>query len=105
MIDVPVKLGPRSYLILVGAGLLSQAGPEISRLGEEGELAPHPEPGDLRTGLREQTSAHEDAVRAGAELDGDVDHRTSRLLPGLEVVEIALVVAADLVDAIPSELL
>jgi 3-dehydroquinate synthase len=33
MIDVPVKLGARSYRIAVGAGLLSQAGPEISRLG------------------------------------------------------------------------
>ena len=33
MIDVPVKLGARSYRILVGAGLLSQAGPEIWRLG------------------------------------------------------------------------
>ncbi len=39
MIDVPVKLGPRSYRILVGAGLLSQAGPEISRLGVGRKLA------------------------------------------------------------------
>ncbi len=33
MIDVPVKLGARSYRIAVGADLLSQAGPEILRLG------------------------------------------------------------------------
>src|SRR5439155_463025 len=39
MIDVPVKLGARSYRILVGAGLLSQAGPEISRLGVGRRLA------------------------------------------------------------------
>src|SRR5216683_5457606 len=39
MIDVPVKLGPRSYRILVGAGLLAQAGPEISRLGVGRKLA------------------------------------------------------------------
>src|SRR5713226_502890 len=39
MIDVPVKLGARSYRILVGAGLLSQAGPEISRLGVGRKLA------------------------------------------------------------------
>src|SRR5207247_6531260 len=63
------------------------------RIGEEGELAPHPEPGDFRADLGEQPRAHRDAIGAGAELDGDVDHRTSRL-PGLEVVEIALVVAA-----------
>ena len=39
MIDVPVKLGARSYRILVGAGLLAQAGPEISRLGVGRKLA------------------------------------------------------------------
>jgi len=39
MIDVPVKLGPRSYRILVGAGLLAQAGPEISQLGVGRKLA------------------------------------------------------------------
>jgi 3-dehydroquinate synthase len=39
MIDVPVKLGSRSYRILVGAGLLAQAGPEISRLGVGRKLA------------------------------------------------------------------
>src|SRR5438034_5508970 len=39
MIYVPVKLGARSYRILVGAGLLSQAGPEISRLGVGHRLA------------------------------------------------------------------
>ena len=39
MIDVPVKLGPRSYRIFVGAGLLAQAGPEISRLGVGRKLA------------------------------------------------------------------
>src|SRR6267143_1183022 len=39
MIDVPVKLGPRSYRIAVGAGLLAQAGPEISRLGVGRKLA------------------------------------------------------------------
>src|SRR6266852_1561636 len=39
MIDVPVKLGARSYRILVGAGLLSQAGPELSRLGVGRKLA------------------------------------------------------------------
>ena len=32
MIDVPVKLGTRSYHILVGAGALSQVGTELSRL-------------------------------------------------------------------------
>src|SRR5256885_8781851 len=39
MIDVLVKRGPRSYRILVGAGLLAQAGPEISRLGVGRKLA------------------------------------------------------------------
>jgi len=39
MIDVPVKLGPRSYRIAVGAGLLARAGPEISRLGVGRKLA------------------------------------------------------------------
>src|ERR1700730_2242130 len=39
MIDVPVKLGARSYRILVGADLLAQAGPEISRLGVGRKLA------------------------------------------------------------------
>jgi len=32
MIDVPVKLGARSYRILVGAGILAQAGPQLARL-------------------------------------------------------------------------
>jgi 3-dehydroquinate synthase len=32
MIDVPVKLGARSYRIVVGAGALSQVGSELSRL-------------------------------------------------------------------------
>ncbi len=32
MIDVPVKLGARSYRILVGPGALAQAGPELARL-------------------------------------------------------------------------
>jgi 3-dehydroquinate synthase len=32
MIDVPVKLGARSYRILVGAGILAQAGSELARL-------------------------------------------------------------------------
>ena len=32
MIDVPVKLGSRSYRILVGAGALSQVGAELTRL-------------------------------------------------------------------------
>ncbi len=32
MIDVPVKLGARSYRILVGAGVLAQAGSELSHL-------------------------------------------------------------------------
>jgi len=39
MIDVPVKLGPRSYRVAVGAGLLAQVGPEISRLGVGRKLA------------------------------------------------------------------
>src|SRR5262245_27987756 len=39
MIDVPVKLGARSYRIVVGAGLLSHAGAEISRLGVGRKLA------------------------------------------------------------------
>src|SRR5712692_9378660 len=32
MIDVPVRLGARSYHILVGPGVLAQAGPELARL-------------------------------------------------------------------------
>jgi 3-dehydroquinate synthase len=32
MIDVPVRLGARSYHILVGQGCLAQAGPELARL-------------------------------------------------------------------------
>jgi len=32
MIDVPVKLGARSYRILVGPGVLAQAGAELARL-------------------------------------------------------------------------
>jgi len=32
MIDVPVQLGARSYHILVGPGVLAQAGPELARL-------------------------------------------------------------------------
>ena len=32
MIDVPVRLGPRSYRILVGAGMLARAGSELARL-------------------------------------------------------------------------
>src|SRR5437762_11913722 len=32
MIDVPVKLGARSYRILVGAGILAEAGPQLARL-------------------------------------------------------------------------
>src|SRR5437870_617554 len=39
MIDVPVKLGARSYRVAVGAGLLAQVGPEISRLGVGRKLA------------------------------------------------------------------
>jgi len=32
MIDIPVSLGPRSYRILVGAGLLGRAGAELAHL-------------------------------------------------------------------------
>lgn len=32
MIDIPVRLGPRSYRILVGAGILGEAGAELARL-------------------------------------------------------------------------
>lgn len=32
MVEVPVKLGPRSYRILVGAGVLAMAGAELARL-------------------------------------------------------------------------
>src|SRR5207244_6985820 len=39
MIAVPVKLGARSYRVAVGAGLLAQVGPEISRLGVGRKLA------------------------------------------------------------------
>ena len=32
MIEIPVSLGPRSYRILVGGGLLGRAGAELARL-------------------------------------------------------------------------
>jgi len=32
MIEIPVRLGTRSYRILVGAGVLAQSGPELARL-------------------------------------------------------------------------
>jgi 3-dehydroquinate synthase len=38
MIDIPVRLGARSYRILVAPGLLSQAGPELGRLKVGGKV-------------------------------------------------------------------
>src|SRR6266705_3054015 len=39
MIDIPVRLGPRSYRILVGAGMLAGAGAELARLKVGGKVA------------------------------------------------------------------
>src|SRR6266436_4376612 len=39
MIDIPVRLGPRSYRILVGAGILAGAGAELARLKVGGKVA------------------------------------------------------------------
>ena len=39
MIDIPVRLGPRSYRILVGAGILAGVGAELARLKVGGKVA------------------------------------------------------------------
>ena len=63
MIDVPVKLGARSYRILVGAGALARVGAELAR---------------LKAGRRQGTCSNDDAVRTGSQIDGNVDHRLPR---------------------------
>src|SRR6185369_7758810 len=48
------------------------------RIGDEGDLAAHLEAGKLGSRLSENARADEDAVRAGAETNGDVDHGVCR---------------------------
>src|SRR3984893_13463119 len=54
MIEIPVSLGPRSYRILVGAGILGRAGAELARLKVGRRVALVPDPAIL--------SLHRDAV-------------------------------------------
>src|SRR5258705_693396 len=71
MIDIPVRLGPRSYRILVGAGILGEAGAELVRLKVGRKVALVTDPAIL--------SLHGDAVsRSLAEAGFDV---TPVLLP------------------------
>src|SRR5262245_65419574 len=44
MVEIPVRLGQRSYRILVGAGLLADTGTELARLkaGRKGALVTDP---------------------------------------------------------------
>jgi hypothetical protein len=48
------------------------------RIGDEGDFAAHLEARELGSRLSENPPADEDAVRAGAEANGDVDHETLR---------------------------
>jgi 3-dehydroquinate synthase len=71
MIDIPVRLGPRSYRILVGGGILGEAGAELARLKVGRKVALVTDPSIL--------SLHGDAVsRSLAEAGFDV---TRVLLP------------------------
>src|SRR6266545_3876819 len=77
-----------------------------SRIGDEGDLAADLETGELGSDARENTGADKNPVRARAEADGDVDHgRAEGTLPALQVVEVALIVSPDLLDAVARELL
>jgi hypothetical protein len=51
---------------------------EDGRIGDEGDLAAHLEAGELGSRLSENARADEDAIRAGAEANGDVDHGAVR---------------------------
>ena len=71
MIDIPVRLGPRSYRILVGAGILGEVGAELARLKVGRKVALVTDPSIL--------SLHGDAVsRSLAHAGFDV---TPLLLP------------------------
>ena len=71
MIDIPVRLGPRSYRILVGAGILATAGAELARLKVGGKVALVTDPSIL--------SLYGDAVSRS--LAGTGFHVTPVLLP------------------------
>ena len=48
------------------------------RIRDEGNLAAHLEAGELGSHFSENTRADEDAIRARAETNGNVDHETLR---------------------------